>query len=43
VADYTIVWTFSGSSLSGSEIGKVSPPAVATAYTDNGSDTGHRL
>jgi len=43
IADYSIVWTFAGSKLSGSEIGKVSPPAVATACTDNSSDTGHRL
>ncbi len=42
-ASYVLDWTFSGNTLSGTEIGRKFPPAVDPSCIENSKDTGQRL
>lgn len=43
LGSFSMDWTFSGSRLSGSEIGRILPPAVSTSCESSYSDTGRKL
>lgn len=43
IGSFSMDWTFSGATLSGSEIGRILPPAIAKACESSYSDTGKKL